>query len=341
MLSDARRGACSPVVGVEVPQNGCQTKLRSNPSHTVVKIAQCRAPVERRNARHVFDRLGRVVQLGKHFLVRQGRHELVRPGVPSNVVPVPHATQRTVRPVDNVRANVEHRRLLVVLLQKVIKRIVRAVGAIIKGLQGWVSKVLRRPFKVWHIASQIRSNKKKVAPIDRSGPAYTQVNTYQTPCLWLRTACNITVYALHLGLGALASGPPAVRIASCVVACHVQAACRALPAHRNVGRLGPINRIVQLLELLALVHVVARCNIPDGRPFGLVHSERRLIVLAFSGHVVRRCLWQLRDSNVGRIRLGHREIGRDGGLGLLKERCAHEQKTEYSCLSQHDTDTKD
>lgn len=52
----------------------------------------------------------------------------------SNVVTILDTTQGTVRPSDDIRTNVEHGCLLIVLLKEIVECIVGAVGTIIEGL---------------------------------------------------------------------------------------------------------------------------------------------------------------------------------------------------------------
>lgn len=110
-------------------------------------ICTYRTPVERSDTGDILDSLGSVVQFSQNFLVGQGSHRLVGPCVTSNVVAILNTAESAVGPVDDVGADVEHGSLLVVLLQKVVEGIMRAVWTVIECL----SKSKCR--KNWKLAS--------------------------------------------------------------------------------------------------------------------------------------------------------------------------------------------
>lgn len=121
-----------PVVRILLPEDRTQTETSRNRTHAVVRVAERRTPARRSHTRHHFDRLGSVVQLGKHLLVRQRGHVTVRPGVYTNVVAIHKTALGLERPLDHISTDVEHRRLELVLLQVVVESVVRAVWAVVK-----------------------------------------------------------------------------------------------------------------------------------------------------------------------------------------------------------------
>lgn len=133
--------------------------------------------------------------------------------------------------------------------------------------------------------------------------------TYQTPGLGLCASNNVSIDALGLWSGALGSRPPAVGIILSIVTSQVQTTVGSQLSNWDVGCLGPVNRVVKVLEFLGGVHAVASGDIPVGRPLGRVDGKRRLIVLAFSSGILRSSLRDVRDSNVGGISLGGRKVG--------------------------------
>lgn len=124
--------ALLPVVRIPAPRDRSEIEPVRDRADTVIDIAVGRAPARRSYAGGELDGFDGVIELGEGIGALERGHIWVRPGVHADFVPVGDSTLRLDRMIHDIRADVEHGRLLALLGEEIVEDIVRAVGAIIE-----------------------------------------------------------------------------------------------------------------------------------------------------------------------------------------------------------------